>query len=389
MNRMVYFFYSIILILSLTGCGRGDILESADVIEVNTAQSSETYVEGEDYQQQWNVRGSSEAKKFTKGENGWYYYSGVLSFYDFNSNTSVVVCNQPNCQHNSAACNAYLRDLCDSVQYIQYYDGNLYVVGMNALDVCVFRISADGSTHGKVGTLSTISSGQSINCVVHRGYIYCTVGMDGSLNGNSVAVYRLSLGGGCEAEKIYTFDTAYGSGVQLKAYGNYLYMQHLYYTDAEGNDLTGDLYRYQIHTGEAELLIKDIYKPFAMDDSHIYYATFSQVMLYDFESEQTSVLWESGSSVYFVLDGKYLYCDNEPHAYLQKNEDGSIDWENRTITVIDINSREIATAIPLADSHSMVGCYDSGILFAKDNVYYCLDLEQFMSDSKLALIELN
>lgn len=343
---------TIILVLSLAGCA--DSLEGAEVITVNKAQNSETYVAGEDYQQRWNFWNSTAARKFTMSENGYYYYNtygdGLLHFYDFATETDVVLCDQANCDHTDSVCNARLSSLGTNVESIQYYDGNLYVMGVSGgitQDVNLYRISADGTKRGKVGTILTMTQGQSVSTAVHRGYVYCALMQDGSLNKNKLKVYRLSLSGEDETEVIHTFEAAYGPGAVLKAYGNHLYISYRCYADKDADTDVGNLYRYNIHTGKAEWLYDTGGTNFAVDNTYLYYSTASEVLAYNMATGEETVLINQGL-MHFVIEGDYLYCDNNFYVRMLPNVEGENKYDSRMITVIDRNTFETVAVIPLS-----------------------------------------
>ena len=87
--------------LLLSGCA---VEGTAEVIEVNTAQASLTYVEGEDCQQQWNSWSTTIGKKSTTGIGGYYFCDessvpNMLMFHDDATGQTVPVCNRPDCDH--------------------------------------------------------------------------------------------------------------------------------------------------------------------------------------------------------------------------------------------------------------------------------------------------
>lgn len=381
MKKIVSILLSIILLLGLTACGE-DRLQMAEVIEVNTAQDSESYVFGEDYQQNWNDWASGFGQLAAASKDGYYYYNmfgdGLLHFYDFATKTDVVVCNQPNCAHDSAECNAVLAGMGMLICYIQYYDGNLYCVGTKSglgQDVCVYRVSADGSERGMVGTIMTLPSDGSVFCVVHRGYLYCALTLDEPSNKRETSIYRISLAGGADAEVIHTFDAAYGAGAHLKAYGNYLYICHEYYADRDGNGYKGDIYGYQIHTGEIEFITECGGKPFVVDERFIYYSTASQVLAYDMESKETIALVDQGP-MFLTLDGNRLYCDNRFYIRLMENN----NYDLRNITVIDTDTFEAIATIPLTRPNSFfAGTCGTDLLADTTYDYYRLELDLAMA----------
>ena len=193
---------TVALMFLLTACGGATSLQKAEVIPINTHQNHPRYVPGEDYQQNWNDWGSDIGQLSAASEDGCYYFDragdSLLHFHDFASGQTVVLCKRPNCDHKSVDCNATVSGMEMLVQYLQFYDGNLYLIGTtNGLsqDVSVWRVSADGTVRGLVGNVMTISNGGSFHCIIHRGYVYCTLGTDEPENNREVPIYRLSLSG--------------------------------------------------------------------------------------------------------------------------------------------------------------------------------------------------
>lgn len=390
MKRIVVLTLSLMLLL--TACGESDALQKAEVITVNTAQNVPGYVPGEDYQQNWNDWGSNIGQLSAASEDGYYYFDrfgdALLHFYDFANGHSVVLCNQPNCDHKSVDCNATVSGMEMLVQYLQFYDGNLYLIGTtNGLsqDVSVWRVSADGTVRGLVGNVMTISNGGSFHCIIHRGYVYCTLGTDEPENNREVPIYRLSLSGDGQAEVIHTFDKAHGAGAFLKAYGNHLYINHVYYTDREGNGYCGDLYRMDIHTGEMDYLTQTPGKPFVVDGDRVYYSGNEQVLTYDLNTGETSVLLDQGP-VFLTLDADRLYVDNEFYIWLFADD----DYTQRTVTVIDTNTLETLAVFPVTIHNSNFGGSSGGFVLADTTYeYYRGDLTTALSGTEPEWVHIN
>lgn len=363
------------LIIGLTACSGS--IEDAQTIEVNTAQNSEIYVEGEDYQTNWNDWNSGFAQLSATGEGGYYYYDlrgdSLLHFRDFASDTTVVLCNQPNCDHTGIDCNANITSLGAHVYYLFYYDGNIYLICDTAgltQDICVYRVSADGSIRGKVGVFFSLSGESTINCIVHRGYVYCALNPGDPEHKDKLDIYRLALSGGEEAEIIHTFDSAYGPSVQMKAYGNNLYIRNQYYKEPASNE-TSEIYRYDIHTGELEFLLEYGGNPFIADDRYIYYSTDSQVLAFDLEAKESVVLIDEGP-MFLTLDGDKLYCDNRLYVRLLADN----NYDLREITVIDTNTFEEIVRIPLTVTNTyFAGTCGSDIIADLRDVFLIADLE--------------
>ena len=317
---------------------------------VNLEQDSGQYVAEDDHQQYWNYYGATSSYLITKGDGGYYYYDEnrcLICYYDLAAASAVPLCDQPNCEHNTPECNAYTYGF--DIDYLQYYHSYLYAIGgskESAQDVCVYRISADGTTRQNIGTIFTLEGDAYYSNIIHRGYVYCALSI-GGLEKSAVNVYRFCLDGNSEAEVIYTTESRNGSEMRLNAQGNYLYMQFSYFTDALGNGYTSTLYRYQIHNGESELVSDKILRDYVVSENNLYYDNGTQIVAYELTSQTESAFVEAGMPVYLICGGRYLIYDNGCGIWISEGDYGA-----RTITVCDgATGMEIAT-IPMEGEYS-------------------------------------
>lgn len=323
-------------VLLLSGCA---VEGTAEIIEVNTTQNSPVFVEGEDCQQQWNSWSTTIGKMSTKGIGGYYYYddsSFLLWFHDDATGQTVPVCNRPDCDH-TGECAARLQY---GTSYLHWYDGNLYAISTRGLQVVLERISPDGSVRDDIGVLFTMPNGGSVMAVFHRGYVYC-IPTGSDLERNRTKLYRMSLGGGEEAELIHTFDSVIGGGAFLRAYGNDVYILHQRYADRDANGYNGDLWRYNIHSGEMELVMEGMRRMFAVDEEYLYYDSDTQVIARNLETGAEQILLEPGVPVCLLHDGRYLYIDN----HMGLNITDAPEDARRYITIIDTQTMEIAGCV--------------------------------------------
>lgn len=329
----------ILLVCLFAGCGQ----------EV-TAQDSPGYAAGEDHQQFWNRFGSTDAWCFTKAEEGYYYFDSeerLIRYYDLKAETSVPLCGQPDCDHDSEDCNAYI-PFSVQLDCFQYYKGNLYTLVTNrddSNDLCVYRISSDGATREKVGTLFSLEGNAGYSCIMHRGYVYCAL-YSGGLSRDGVHIYRMALSGGAP-EIIYTTEKRSGGSVKLNAFGNSLYIHHSYFTDGSGSGYTGELHRWNIHDGESELVHDDIWRDYAVDGSNLYYDNGTQIVAYGFASGEETVLAEPGMPVYLGYAEGSLYYDNWCGIWISGG-----DYSSRAITVLDPANPAEACSVHLEGNHS-------------------------------------
>lgn len=383
MKRTIGLLLALILVLSLAACGSNG-LEQAAVIEVNTEQDNPGYVEGEDYQTAVGMYGNSFAARFTKGEGGYYYDlfgpGSLLMFYDENAGVAVPVCDRPNCPHTGGDCNAYLGCF-RGIEHMQYYDGNLYVFGYEGVDISnvdLYRISADGSTREKLGTVYHVA-GDSVayDAVIHRGYAYVTL-CDAGLDKRTVEVHRLSLSGNGETETVYTFEESYGASARMKAYGNYLYSRFSYYADEDGNGVTKKLYRMNIHTGETELVMTGCPYDFLANEEYLFYHRDMKVVAHNLGTQEETMILDNGYSNYFALDGNHLLCDNgagQMHVYLF---DDVVVTDPRTMTIMDVTDFSILKTLVVEDKHCE-------LVALQDNRIYALMDREIDGDSRKSL----
>lgn len=365
--------------LLLSGCA---VEGTAEVIEVNTAQASLTYVEGEDCQQQWNSWSTTIGKKSTAGIGGYYFCDessvpNMLMFHDDATGQTVPVCNRPDCDHTDD-CAARLNFATD---YLHWYDGNLYAIYTSGFQVNLQRISPDGATRDDMGTLFTMAeNGGSVMAVFHRGYVYC-IPTGGGLERNKTKLYRMSLGGGEKAELIHTFDPVIGGEAFLRAYGNNLYILHQHYEDNDANGYNGDLWRYDIHTGKIELVMEGMRRMFALDEQYLYYDSDTQVIARNLKTGEEQVLLEPGIPVVLLHDGRYLYCDN----HMGLNVTDAPEDARRTITMIDTETMEVVGTVDWVRDYKyrIIGVVDGTLLgklhWVDDGSFYTCDLETILS----------
>ena len=380
MKKILIIFLCVMLLLP--GCGGEEPVRTAPVIEVNTAQDSPGYVFGEDCQQQWNSWSSTIGKKSTVGVGGYYYCDegsalNMLFFHDDATGQTVPLCNRPDCDH-AEDCSARLNFATD---YLHWYDGNLYSLYNSGYNVVLQRISPDGAIRDDIGTVFTMmGSGGSVMAAFHRGYVYCIPIGQGLVN-HSKKLYRMSLGGGEEAELVHTFDPVIGGDAYLRAYGNYLYILHQHYADKDANGYNGDLWRYDIHSGEMELVMEGMRRMFAVDGQYLYYDSDTQVIARNLETGKETVLLEPGIPVCLLHDGRYLYCDN----HMGLNITDAPEDARRTITIIDTETLEVIGTVDWErhTSYRLIGVADGALLgkqhWAEDGSFYTCDLETVLS----------
>lgn len=329
----------VLLACLLVGCG-------SKAPYVNTEQSSEAYVSGEDYEQFRNTMGATAADFVTRTEQGFYYVNDsrrLLCYWDAENTLGLPLCSRPECEHDDENCNAYL-DYETHIQCLQYYGGWLYAIcGEKSGAVCVWRIQSDGSTWEKVGTLARIQGKGVTDSLIHRGYAYYIL-TNGVSAEDGTKLYRLCLNGKGDSELLYTGKSYAGGEVQLGAYGNFLYIRDNHLT-ADG--YSGNLLRYQIHDGTVETEEEEIWRSWTVLEDTLYYDNGSQVLARNLTTGEEKVLTEPGMPVYLSCWGDHLVCDNSCGLWISES-----GYDQRELTVYDRITGEQLTAVPLTQEYS-------------------------------------
>ncbi len=120
-------------------------------------------------------------------------------YYSENGNTKYIkLCNRPDCNHNTADCNAYT-----GANHIGYYKDNIYYIGgssINCMDI-------DGTNHK---TVKSLYEGSDNNVgYFHNGYYYYVItrgGTIGTLGNVDNNLYRVKIDDNSKPEILLTDD---------------------------------------------------------------------------------------------------------------------------------------------------------------------------------------
>ena len=273
----------------------------------------------------------------TKTENGYYVwgrgeYCSKLCFIDSRMLEMVPVCNRPDCLHTDSDCNAHYNDLLVPGEYydhnyIQYYDGYVYIIGTDGEYENLYRISPDGTTCEKYMSLyrvdlspedkdSTNPSYTTPSVWIHRGYVYYIDNKE-----KYPKLRRMKLGSD-EVEVVYETGGEGAVLFRMMPYGDYLFFQTGNIADADTIDC--GIMAYNINTGEVKLVKKNIINSYGFVNGRLYYYKDNkEVRVYSLEENTDSQLCEIEGLIVFFNE-KYIYvCD------------GNID----TVTVYDYDGK--------------------------------------------------
>ena len=258
-------------------------------------------------------------------------------FYDKKTGAEDILCSKPDCGHISTDCPA---NVSEGGNGLAYYNGALYTV--NPYDLCLMRLSEDGTEYDKVlelcGTTQDeisrkIQSGDWYTWILYRGYIYYIYSYyAGSeedtyyLNG-SHCIYRMALDGKSEPECLMPVTPGSVSElVQFQTAGDYVYMS-VPDTHEDKDAYGGCMYRYNIAGDQMEKLTflgEDILG-MTITGEYLYYSTQSEperIKYYNLENDEYGELFTLTGTEYPLFsmlesDEDFLYV-----SYLGKTEQG-------------------------------------------------------------------
>lgn len=224
-------FLSIIIVLLVSGCNNSKYTKDYDDVKVNSnslqqfPEFSFDTNEGQGYMSEGSAA----------SENGYYYITKpamsttpdkFIYFYDMESQTSVPLCSNLNCNHNDSGCDAYISDDKCLGENIWYYGGRIYMIertqekdslvsydkeGRNKKNECV--LSVDNAYIG-------IKSNTTGVACVNGGYLYYELNNPEDITDgySPVTIYRIALDGNSKAENLATFKISSNAGGSFKFY---------------------------------------------------------------------------------------------------------------------------------------------------------------------------
>lgn len=336
------------IVVSLTGCTQNKNQDSEVISENNTKNNKQDkqqetkekldlekynldYVQDTDFQTyfQWS--------NMAKAESGYYLWNdqkNQLVFFDIQSEQIVPVCNRPDCNHKDITCNAdFSTDISGkdsySNTYLQYYQGEIYIVGIDGDDyVNLYKVSRDGNTRKKYMQLykADLSSEEGDNITdftqpevcIHRGYVYFIDKKE-----SMPSMRKMKLGTN-NAEILHKTKVDHSEVYRMQACGDYLFFQTAHYTDKEHLKMEGGIYAYNIVTGEIFLVKKDAVSAYYLKDEQLYYSTAKGIQKYDLKTLKNETIIEAESEYPndIYVDDKSIYKSDWAEELIQYDKNG-------------------------------------------------------------------
>ena len=241
-------FFSLVLSLLLSGCSDP------------YAELSEEYNLETDYPQTFYT--PAFGANIAPAENGYYFQNGSFIYYmDYGALEPVVLCSKPECRHENESnpeevwkCAGFVSPE-TGCEFLQYYEGNLYVIGrMNQFaktveetsDTVLFRINA---ANGTKEVVRRVNCSNAVFTTLHRGYLYQYYA---DTNGVFHLV-QMSITSEDPGKELFTSEAAPFS----KAYffGNGIFISSWYVND---DGYIGNTVMYDLKSGTVKEILSDV-----------------------------------------------------------------------------------------------------------------------------------
>ena len=295
---------------------------------------------------------SESMHEIARCDSGYYYLNKCsasaknIMFYDDKSGESIVLCNKPQCEHNSEECMAYISGS-EFKSKLYYYNSCIYMLSTKGNLV---QISADGTQRTDLGSICVMSDQDSVSVCFNDGYAYISQEISGDIEGNVTArLYRFNLDTG-SSDVIYE-ETGYGIGINsLKTYGKDTFFiktsvakddKGLYSLEGKG------IYRITGDNTEC-VLDKNAYSYcIDADNNTMYYSGLGDGTVYacNLDSGKSESIYKSDNDTgyfYITFDGNYIWMDDEGYksmAMYFNKQSSSLDY---TIYQLDTEGKLVA-----------------------------------------------
>ena len=359
---MKKFLNSILLgvMLLLTGCG-------------GVHSQKEEYKGEPDSQNYWGGSGH----ELAASDDGYYFAeSDMLYFYDRTSKQCVPVCDKTDCEHKrgDTDCNAFFNGYLYYISHgIWYYDHALYIIGVESetsSNICLYRISEDGSKRTKLGTLfkGDRQSGISIEMNLYCNYAYFSPG-EFSEGKKEHKLYRIALTKGAKPQEIHSFEGKDAEYARIKASNGKLYFMTLFATD-EG-EYSGNINQYDLKTGKTSVMVENNNNEYAVYNDNLYYIAGGNVKKKNIKTGKETDFYKNEEEAGYRIscDGTYIFLDNGRGLDIRKE-----DYENRKIYVLNMNGKTINTMQIGNDNEMLFGdqsYFFSYVLNGKGGEWQC------------------
>lgn len=285
-----------------------------------------------------------------ESDNGYYFWERMsqeqfyprLMFLDRESGRVVPLCSRPDCTHEDMECNAYFRENGYNgggvnKQYLQYYEGNLYAVGLSEdAYVSLFRIKADGSGEWEISAklyrtdYAATGHWRTPDVLIHDSYVYFVDALQ-----KVQKLERMPIDGG--APEVLLEGDSQASAVSVyrfKRDGEFLFFEVVSYPSDAPENIGVAVYRYDPAAGQCSLVIEgeEIQGSYSVGDGFLYYCSQEGLCRYSIQDQIAEILVDQPMDMpEITLTRDYIIL--------------CAQWKGAALTLYDYEGREVA-AVP-------------------------------------------
>lgn len=301
-----------------------------------------------------NVYDSRGEAGIIETDNIYYFIDETLCLikvFDKETGVSSVLCNKPECKHNSNTCNGYIAEGDMVAATLSYYDNHIYYVDIIGSFINLIEMSMDGSERKIVTELYEYVQGENMAVrtpymKVYNGYGYYCFDETDSVEGISKKslLYKVNLKESDDIEIIGEYEGYNTMSSVMQISDDIVYYQVGYFSEDLSKIYTS-IYQYKTEDDKVKILLKNeaglhsagiigdkIYYKKMNDDIYVYtVGTKETEKLIDF-TEKNDMLGN------LYTDGKYLFYDNTSGMIGNEN----MDIADVCIKIYDLNGNEIS-----------------------------------------------
>lgn len=328
--------------------------------------------------------------KVSNGSGDYMFYRGALYYCDYKSETTVPLCNKPDCKHDidaySSDCNAAFDE--SKFYYdkgIAYYDDSLYLLGRenggnddlssnnSAKTISLFKVSKTGSTREEICPLFDTTDINTIGVfTVHRGYVFWSINAD-----DGTKLYSMSLENKDSKRLVFESNKSAAGINRFMGVGNSLYFSYSYSVDDNYNEWEGGICRYDFETDKIYSLVNS-YSCFTVADNRLFYLDS------DIAPKKIFVCTLDGKNVKEFVpcpDNSWHIFSDSKYIYLSNSGNDNISSGEYKLSVMTFDGKTVDT-IEIPDSCELLVGATMQNIYMIDNGLKALDKSQIGTDKK-------
>lgn len=404
MKKCISFILSLMLLFSFTSCNSGE--KSTVTSTESTGETDSTNVANDTQLCNDAPLPNGDTKfrlgddqtgfiarcdmKVSNGSGDYMFYRGALYYCDYRSQTTVPLCNKPDCKHDIDAYDSDCNAAFDESEFyydkgIAYYDDSLYLLGKenggsddlssnnSAKTISLFKVSKTGSTREEICPLFDTTDINTIGVfTVHRGCVFWSINAD-----DGTKLYSMSLENK-ESKRLVFESNKSAAGInRFMGVGNSLYFSYSYSVDDNYNEWEGGICRYDFETDKIYSLVNS-YSCFTVADNRLFYLDS------DIAPKKIFVCTLDGKNVKEFVpcpDNSWHIFSDSKYIYLSNSGNDNISSGEYKLSVMTFDGKTVDT-IEIPDSCELLVGATMQNIYMIDNGLKALDKSQIGTDKK-------